>query len=235
MTYDVETGPPRSVRVQRAIEGYWAQVRAEVTPRRVLAVLAVALVVDAALSGDVSAADGEPAPAEAAAWLAGWTLADVGWLLAGWLAVSVAAHVVVALHEGCHVAAFEALGYSAGWRYDWTTFRGRNLYVLPPGGVAYTRYRGTLGRLTWAENALVCMAPLVLAAAGWAVLGAYHWLVAPVPSGELLFLAVIWGATAGPSIPDYADLLPLPRGRWEAVQASERALGRHCAAEGIER
>ena len=217
MSYDVQEGPPRSVELQRRLEAFLEEHR---TALLVLAFLACA---------GYLLASAEPSSSSTAISLEDVTIGAV----AKWVAIAIVAGVAltvnIAIHELCHWLAFRYYGIRAEWTLDWLSVRGREVYPFAVGGLCWGSALESY-RMSYLEDLVVALAPLVWAAILIASLSAYHVLVAPLEefwlyAGLILFLS-------GPSIPDWLSLLETPRARWDDLVGLEERLDRHAIAEG---
>ena len=217
MTYDVQEGPPRSVEVQRRLEAFLEEHRTAITA---LAILAVAGYVLSNL---------EPSSSSTAISLEDVTIGEV----AKWVAIAIVAGVAltvnIAIHELCHWLAFRYYGIRAEWTLDWLSVRGREVYPFAVAGLCWGNSLESY-RLSYLEDLVVSLAPLVWAAILLAPLSAYHLLVAPIEQFWLFAGAIF--VLSGPSPPDWAFLLETPREKWDDLVDLEERLDRHAIVEG---
>lgn len=230
MSYDVEA-EPTSVTYQRRLEALLNSVREELTNQRLVGLAVLTIIVYGAMTGDFSQTTASTASSTSSA-LEGLTpseIVDAAWKYA---LVIVGAVVIISLHEATHAFAFDHFGVEPQWTISWVEVRGKPLVILPPlGGVCWPKHDYQSVWLSYREDAIVSLAPLVLTAASLVVVGAYHLFVDP-------FTSLLWASVAvlfltGPSPPDYGALLTTPRERWEALVEWDDQLTTHAAAEGF--
>jgi len=220
--YDISGGPPRSVEIQRILEAHYERARAVVEEHFgvILVLGAVAYLVLASDPSDVLSAR-SVAPEI--------TTSDVVIGAAVVAALGVVSLVVITLHELCHWYAFRRFGVDAEWTITWISLPviGK---AYPAGGLCWSTSVYDSLHLSWAEDAVVSLAPLVLVAIGWLAAGAYHVFADPFTSPFWVAVGVL--VVVGPSPPDYLCLTETPRHRWERLCDYADRVDNHAAAEG---
>lgn len=229
MSYDVDAGPPRSVEVQRRLEEIVAAVAEWFTLGRWVMILGSGTVGHHLLTEGLPEASGATAAEPTLpAWVTALTVGDLAYYGVWFVAIYAVLLVTVVLHELCHWVAFQHYDVNAYWTLTWTEVGGREVYLLPPGGLCWPRHTLASAELSWREDAVVSLAPLALTAVASVPVLAYHVLVEPLSAVAALGLLLM----TGPSPPDYASLLTTPRERWDTLVEVVEAQEPHRAAEG---